>query len=152
MRTIILLGLITVCYAAYNLLVKVSSNHVGAVNTPPIVATIFLQSAALTVSVVYLLYLTRQNVELALPGKAYAWAIAGGVCIGLAEIMYFYLFRSAPGEKAVSASTAIPIIVGGTIIIATVVSWLVFKETLNPGQWIGIAITFAGLTVMAISA
>ena len=49
---VLLLG-ITSLYAGYNLLVKVSSGHVPAAATTPILATIALQTAALAVSAVY---------------------------------------------------------------------------------------------------
>ena len=49
---ILLLG-VTSLYAGYNLLVKVSSGHVPAVATTPILATIALQVAALAVSAAF---------------------------------------------------------------------------------------------------
>jgi len=151
MRSLILLGLVTVFYAAYNLLVKVSSSSTGSVTTAPILATIALQATALTVSSVYLIYLTRQNVSIALPGRAIFWAVGAGICIGLAEIIYFYLFRGFAGEKAMPASMAIPFIVGGTIAISVVVSILVFGESLKPLQWLGVTLSFVGMIVLALS-
>ena len=151
MRTLLLLVLITVFYASYNLLVKVSSNHAGQDASSPILATLSLQVAALSVSLAYLLYLTRQGSNLMLPGKAYLWAMAAGLCIGLAEILYFYLFRGIDGEKALNASSAIPFIVGGTIVITVVISVFVFGESLNKGQWAGVALAFAGMFVIALN-
>lgn len=151
MRAIILLILITLCYAAYNLLVKISSNHSGSIANAPILATIVLQATALSISTVYLIYLTRQNISVALPSKALLWAAGAGFCIGLAEIMYFYLFRGFSGEKGMEASVAIPFIVGGTIAIAVVISILVFGETLKPMQWVGVGMAFAGMLILAIS-
>jgi uncharacterized membrane protein len=151
MRSLLILASITVCYAAYNLLVKVSTSHVASVSTPPILATLFLQSTALVVSLIYLLFLTRQNVSLALPVRAYSWAAAAGLCIGVAEILYFYLFRGIDNQPPIAASTAIPFIVGGTILIAVAVSHFVFKEHLNFGQWIGVGLAFIGILVLAFS-
>ena len=151
MRTLILLILITICYAGYNLLVKVSGSHTGSVNIAPILATMALQATALGVSVVYLLYLTQQNVNVALPGKAFKWAVGAGVCIGLAEILYFYLFRGFAEDKPVSGSIAIPFIVGGTIVISVLVSVLVFGETLKPVQWLGVILAFSGMILLAFS-
>ena len=151
MRTIVLLVLVTICYAAYNLLVKASTNSSGSITTAPILATIALQATALTVSIVYLIHLTRENVSVALPAKAFFWAMGAGLCIGLAEIMYFYLFRGFPGEKGMEASAAIPFIVGGTIAIAVAVSILVFGESLKPMQWAGVSMAFAGMIILALS-
>lgn len=150
MQTLVLLLLITTCYAAYNLLVKVSSGYSDATTTP-IMATISLQLAALSVSLIYLLYLARQPLSIVLPGRAYAWAVAAGICIGLAEVMYFYLFRGVAGEKSIAASTAIPFVVGGTIVIVLAISSFLFRETLNSGQWIGVGLTFAGMSMLVIS-
>ena len=151
MKTLVVLCLITLCYASYNLLVKVSSHHIVSVTTPPILATIALQAAALTVSIVYLLHLTREGASVMLPGKAYLWAIGAGICIGIAEVLYFTLFRGFEGERSINASTAIPFIVGGTIVVAVAVSHFVFREQLNTGQWAGIALAFAGMIVLALS-
>jgi len=150
MNTLLLLCLITGCYAAYNLLVKVSGSYADG-SSAPILATISLQIAALSMSLIYLVYLQRSDVNIALPGKVYLWAILAGVCIGLAEIMYFYLFRGIGGEKPMTASTAIPFIVGGTIAITVFVSHVVFREVLGVGQWIGVSLAFAGMLVLAIS-
>ncbi len=151
MRTVLFLLLITICYSAYNLLVKVSSSHVDAESSSPIIATIFLQSTALMVSLVYLLFLTRQTVNLALPTKAYAWAAVAGLCIGIAEVLYFYLFRGFSDESPIAASSAIPFIVGGTIVIAVAVSHFVFRESLNSGQWFGVGLAFVGMIIIAIN-
>ena len=151
MQSLILILLITVCYAGYNLLVKVSGSHNDSVLASPIVATICLQLAALSVSLVYLLYLMRTATVLSLPIKSYLWAAAAGLSIGIAEVLYFYLFRGFAGEKQVAASFAIPMIVGGTIVLAVVVSWLVFNERINPGQWIGLSLTVAGLLLLGFS-
>lgn len=148
MHTLILLIAVTLCYAAYNLLVKVSSGHVGATSSP-ILATISLQLAALSVSLLYLAYMARNDFLITIPGKAYAWAIAAGFCIGLAEVLYFYLFRGVGGEKSIAAGSAIPFVVGGTIVITVLASLWLFREPLNAQQWIGVGLAFAGMTILA---
>ncbi len=150
MYALILLTLITVCYAAYNLLVKVSGSHAGA--SAPIFATIGLQLAALSVSLVYLAVLMRQGAALALPPRALLFGIAAGCCIGAAEVMYFYLFRGIAGEPGMSAGVAIPVIVGGTIVIAMLVAGVVFGESFAPVQWAGIMLTLGGMLLLALGA
>ncbi len=103
------------------------------------------------VSILYVIYLTRQGVSLALPVKAYAWGAAAGLFIGTAEVLYFYLFRGFENEPTMAASTAIPFIVGGTIVIAVAVSTLILDETLNTGQWAGVALAFAGMIILALN-
>ena len=150
MYTLILLTLITVCYAAYNLLVKVSGSHAGV--SAPIFATIGLQLAALAVSLVYLVVLVRQGAAVALPPRALLFGVAAGCCIGAAEVMYFYLFRGFAGEPGMPAGVAIPVIVGGTIVISMLVAGTVFGETFAPAQWAGIVLTLAGMLLLALGA
>lgn len=150
MYTLTLLSLITVCYAAYNLLVKVSGGHAGG--SAPIFATIGLQLAALSVSLVCLAVLVRQGAAVALPPRALAFGVAAGFCIGAAEVMYFYLFRGVAGEPGMSAGVAIPVIVGGTIVISLLVARVVFGETLVPVQWAGILLTLAGMLLLSLGA
>lgn len=151
MKTLTVLILVTLCYAAYNLLVKVSTSHVTSLQTPPILATICLQATALLVSLGYLIYLSRQSVSVALPTRAWLWAAGAGLCIGIAEVLYFYLFRGFENEKQISASTAIPFIVGGTIVVAVTLSWVLFRETLTRGQWAGVGFSLLGMIMLAVN-
>ena len=133
---ILLLG-ITSLYAGYNLLVKVSSGHVPAAATSPILATIALQSAALAVSALFAVGLVlRGGHVLAVSPSALAWAVAAGLCIGAAEIGYFYLFRGVGGAEPMAANVVIPIVVSGAIVLTLLVSWLVLRE---PFTWVRLA-------------
>ena len=147
--SIILLLAVTVLYAGYNLLVKVSSGYVPAHATTTIAATITLQLGALAASLVFVLVLLlRGNATFALNAPAFWWAAAGGIAIGVAEILYFYLFRGAFGNAPVSANLAIPIVVGGTILLATVGSWLFLSESMTWPRLIGAGMIIAGVAVM----
>ncbi len=148
MYTLILLLLITACYAAYNLLIKVSGDHVGEAS--PILATIGLQLAALTVSLLYLAVLIRQEVTVIVATPALFYGVAAGCFIGTAEVMYFYLFRGVANEPAIAASVAIPVVVGGTIILSVLVASVVFGEVPGVLQWVGIILTVAGLLLLAL--
>ena len=144
---VLLLG-VTLLYAGYNLLVKVSSGHIPAAATSPILATITLQVAALTVSVVFALGLVlRGGHVLAVSPPAVVWAVAAGLCIGMAEIGYFYLFRGVGESAPMAANVAVPIIVSGAIVLTLVVSWFVFRE---PFTWIRLA--GAALVVVGVVA
>ena len=151
MFTIILLCLVTIFYSAYNLLVKASSSNIHDVSLAPILATLSLQVGALSVSLVYFMYLLQKGQVVGLPTKAYGWALVAGLCIGTAEVLYFYLFRGVAGEKPISASVAIPLIVGGTLLISVLVSRLLFNESINTGQWLGIGLAVIGLATLALS-
>ncbi len=152
MKSLLFVLLIMLCYSGYNLLIKVSMSHAGSSIVSPILATICLQISALGVSMVYLMTASRTTASFSdLPIAAYVWAIGAGICIGIAEILYFYLFRGFAGEPPIQASTAIPMVIGGTILITIMVSVFLFREALNPAQWLGVALAFAGMALLAFN-
>ena len=147
---ILLLG-VTSLYAGYNLLVKVSSGHVPAVATTPIFATIALQTAALAVSAVFAAGLVlRGGHVLAVSPAALAWAVAAGLCIGAAEIGYFYLFRGVGGAPPMAANVVIPIVVSGAIVLTLLVSWLVFREPFTWVRVVGAALVVVGVVILFV--
>jgi len=151
--SLLLLLAVTGLYAGYNLFVKVSSSYVPVAATSTVLATICLQLAALAASISFLSFLAlRGGHVLSLPTRAYGWAVAAGLCIGVAEICYFYLFRGSDGREAVAASVAIPVIVSGTIAITLVVSHFVLQESLTSVQLIGTALVVLGVVMISFGA
>ncbi len=143
-----LLILVTVLYAGYNLLVKVSGNHVLSTATTTVMAAICLQLAALLVSLIFLgLLIVKGGHSFQLGGATYVWAGLAGLCIGLAEIGYFYLFGNLAGSKSMDASTAIPVIVSGTIMIAMLFSVLILNEKIGWHQILGCLLIVCGIIV-----
>ena len=152
MKSLLFVLLITLCYSGYNLFIKVSMSHAESTIVSPVIATICLQISALTVSIAYLLTMVRTSVSIPdFPFGTYAWAIGAGICIGIAEILYFYLFRGFEGETLIQASTAIPMVIGGTILITILLSVFLFRESLSHVQWFGVTLSFAGMAVLAIN-
>ena len=144
-----LLLVITFLYAGYNLLIKVSTTHVPLESSSTILATIALQIAALSVSCIFAAgLLIRGGSSLALPSPAYAWAILAGLCIGGAEICYFYLFRGVAGHPPFPANISIPIIVSGTIVITVLLAWLMLKEPLTLRKIVGTILVIFGVVVI----
>ena len=146
--SLILLFVITVLYAGYNLFIKVSSSVVPVAATSTILATITLQVAALAISSVFAIgLLLRGNQILTLSVSAYTWAAVAGLCIGAAEIGYFYLFRGVFNSEPMSANIAIPCIVGGTILVTVIVSWLALQEPFSWSKLLGAALIVSGVIV-----
>ena len=149
MATILLLISVTVLYAGYNLLVKISSEHVPNLATSTVMATICLQIAALGVSSVFAIYLlSRGGQILQLSWPTYAWAAMAGLCIGAAEIGYFYLFGNFTAGKSLSASVVIPTVVCGTVIIAVIASQFLFKESISGIQITGAIVAMIGIVMI----
>ena len=145
---VLLLG-VTVLYAGYNLLVKVSSGHVPAAATTPILATIALQAAALAVSAAFAAGLVlRGGHVLTVSPPAVAWAVGAGLCIGAAEIGYFYLFRGVAGGEPMAANVAVPVVVSGAVVLALLASWLVFREPFTWVRLLGAVLVVAGVVTL----
>ena len=146
---VLLLIAIASLYAGYNLLVKVSTLHVPAAATSTVLATICLQVAALATSGTFAtLLFARGGHTLALSPAAYAWAAGAGVCIGLAEIGYFYLFRGVGGTGPVAASVAVPVIVTGTVVLTMLLASLALKESFGTMQLAGTAVVVIGIAMI----
>ena len=153
MTSLFLILIVTVLYACYNLLVKVSTNFVPSESTSTVLATICLQVAALAASASFLSYLVvRGGHSLALSSRAYLWAAAAGLCIGVAEICYFYVFRGGDGRDPVSANVAIPIVVSGTIALTLFASYFFLREPLTAVQLTGTALVVLGMVLIAVGA
>jgi len=144
-----LLITVTMLYAGYNLLIKVSGNYVPSGATSTILATICLQLAALATSSLFAgVLLLRGGQNLQLGADTYLWALGAGLCIGGAEIAYFYLFGGLGGGKAMPANIAVPVIVSGTIVITMIVAYFVLKEPLTWRQILGSAVIVAGIGIL----
>ncbi|MEE9479491.1 MAG: EamA family transporter [Kiloniellales bacterium] len=146
---LLLLISVTVLYAGYNLFIKVSGSHVPEVATTTIAATICLQLAALATSFVFAsVLLVRGGHVMQLSLGTYGWAAVAGLCIGTAEIAYFYLFGGIGTVKPMAANVAIPAIVCGTTVITMAAGYFFFKETLSPVQMIGGACVVLGIVLI----
>ena len=149
MTGVLLLVTVTMLYAGYNLLIKVSASHVPAAATSTIAATISLQLAALMTSLVFLTIITaRGGQSLQLSTGAYLWAAAAGLCIGGAEIAYFYLFGGIGGIKPMAATVVIPTVVSGTILITVIAAYFIFSETLGMIQLAGLGCIVIGMLLL----
>ena len=71
------------------------------------------------------------------------------MCIGLAEIGYFYLFRGV-GGSAVRSPPAwrCRSIVTGTVVLTMLLSFIALKESLGPMQIAGTAVVVVGIAMI----
>ncbi len=79
---------------------------------------------------------------------AYAWAVAAGLCIGGAEIAYFYLFGGTGTLKPMAANVVIPTVVSGTVVLTALGGYLVFRESLAPVQLAGLGCIILGVLLL----
>jgi len=149
MVAIALLVVVTIVYAGYNLSIKVSGTYMPAAATTTILATIVLQLTALSVSGLFLGFLTARGGQVfSLSPRAYLWAALAGLCAGAGEIAYFYLFGGVGFARPMAASVAIPTIVSGTVVIALVISTLFLGERIAWNQIMGGALIVLGIAAL----
>lgn len=140
----------TLCYAGYNIFIKVSGDHVPNEASSTILATVAVQCAALFASICFLGYQLVNGVPVnGLSHKTYLWAVLAGISIGIAEIIYIYLFSGLTGpHQPVQAGTVIMLVVGGTILITALVSVAIFGDPLGRVQISGVLFMLLGLVLM----
>ena len=149
-NNLLLLVIVTVSYAGYNLFIKLSSSQ-NINNTNSIAATLSLQVFALVVTSIFSVYLFSKGERIfVLPSKAYLYAIFAGISIGFAEIGYFYLFNAANPNGPLNANTAIPVILGGTILITMIFSFYIFRESFNYQKILGTLFIIIGIYLVSI--
>ena len=144
-----LLAFVTLAYAGYNLFVKASGSHAPGEATTTILATLCLQAGAVTSALVFFAFLAAQGGHsFRLTTPAYGYALAAGLCIGAAEVGYFYLFGGIGGMRALPAGLVVPAVVAGTVVLALLASVVVFGERLSAAQLAGAAMILGGIAVM----
>jgi drug/metabolite transporter (DMT)-like permease len=149
MAGVLLLMVVTVLYAAYNVLVKISGSHVPDSASTTIVATLCIQLAALATSVVFLGALAaRGGQSFALTPSAYTWAALAGLCIGGAEIGYLYLFSGIGIGKPMAATIVIPTVVSGTVVLAIMAAGVFLKEPIGWHQLMGAGLIVCGVVFL----
>lgn len=126
-------------YGAYNFSIKLASGSIHQ-----ILGAVILQVVAAVVggTILVVLRFTFQPLE-ATP-KGILWAIIAGAAVGLAEISSFYVF-----SKGLSATTGIPLIIGGSVVAGFVLGWIFLKEPVSIFQIGGVLLIVLGITLVS---
>ena len=125
--------------ALYNVFIKLSAGNIHQV-----VGAVVLQVVAALAGLVALLVLKAQGTPMPISKKGLAFAALAGLCVGLAEILSFYTFSSGT-----LASRGVPVIVGGTVVIAAIIGLVLLREQLAPMQIVGAGLVVVGLLLLA---
>ena len=138
-------------YALYNLSIKRSSATMD-----PILGGVLLQFVAAIVGTMLLLY-QRFFVVAAASATSGAtlfrctkmglvWAVAAGLSVGAAELLSFVV-----SGMGVPATQSIPIIIGGSILIGTILGSVWLKESLSSTGWFGVLLIAIGITLVGMN-
>lgn len=153
MLTAFLLAFVTLAYAGYNVFIKLASGHVPEGTTSTVLATMTMQATTIVSSLVFFGALKLQGSQVfALSPRAFLWAVVAGVCIGTAEIAYYYLFSGIGQSRIIEANVAVPIIVGGTVAIVALASFFLFREQFGWPQIAGTLLIVAGVALTFLRA
>lgn len=132
-------------YALYNLFIKKAAMH----QMDPLLGGVVLQSvAALAGSVLYGLQQkgrTTTTPALPPPQTAVMWAVAAGLAVGAAELLSFYI-----SGLGVQSMQSIPVVIGGSVLMGTVLGRLWLKEVLSWKGWCGVALISLGIALVGI--
>jgi len=139
MSWILLAVLTAFFYAVYNVFIKVSAGHINE-----IVGAVVLQIVAAVVGGFLLIYLKLNGSSFEITNKGLLFAALAGLFVGLAEITSFFVF-----SKGIPASVGIPIIIGGSVVFASIIGLLFLKEGLSPIHWIAIVLVVLGVVLLA---
>ena len=146
MLTIFLIAFVTVAYAGYNLFIKVATDHLPATTTSTVLATLSMQVMTLIPTLGLLAVLSIQGGhDFKLNSGTVKWAMIAGLCIGSAEVAYYYLFSGLGGGRTMPANVVIPIVVCGTVAITAIVSFFIFRESFSWPQILGSALVIGGV-------
>lgn len=151
MMTIFLLALVTATYAGYNLFIKIAADHLPATTTSTVLATLSMQVMTFvpTLCLFGILYAQGGHV-FKINSTVMMWAMIAGLCIGSAEVAYYYLFSGLGGGKPMPANVVVPTVVCGTVVITAVVSYFAFRESFSWPQMLGSALVIGGVILVLL--
>lgn len=140
MMPVLLITFAALMFGLYNVFIKMSAGHINAV-----LGAVVLQFVAALIGLVLLLFQQAGNPEpIAYNRMGIALAIGAGVAIGVVEILTFVVYG-----RGVPVAVGNPLIVGGSLVVTTLVGVLLLKEGASAVQ-IG-AITMIVLGVFALA-
>ena len=133
-------------YALYNISIKKASNGIN-----PILGGVILQTVAALSGLIISLgernfkSAASDEMELETTSSGLVWSVAAGVFVGLAEILSFLV-----NGKGVPATQSIPVIVGGSVFVGTVLGRLFLGEELSYRGWLGVSLITFGIGLVSM--
>jgi len=128
-------------YALYNLFIKKASASMD-----PILGGVLLQIVAAALGAgLLVIQRARATAPLEVSKLGIRWAVAAGAAVGAAEILSFII-----SGLGVPASKSIPTIIGGSVVMGTVLGAVWLGEHLTPRGWVGVSLIALGIALVGI--
>jgi len=128
-------------FGFYNFFTKLSASKLS-----PTIALMIITGTAFVVALISTLSFKLAGHTLTFSKNALLFPILAGIFTGIAEIFYLFMFtKNAP------LNVGNPLVVGGTIVAAVLLSLLILKEPLTTTKIAGILVTIIGLVILSRS-
>lgn len=131
--------LAAVGYGVYNFFSRLSGEKVN-----PVLGVLLVYGVSLLVALVYLLVYKFTGGKLEVQKSGLIFPILAGLFTGVAEIAYLYMYN-----RGTPLNIGNPLVVGGTVVLATVLGTIILKEPLTLLKVIGILLTLSGLVILS---
>jgi len=138
----LLLFVAALMFGLYNVFIKLSSDHIQ-----PVLGAVVLQFVAALIGSGLLYYLYRTGATLNVSARGVWLAVAAGIAIGLVEILTFMIFA-----RGIPVAVGNPLIIGGSLIVTTLIGLLALREILNPVQLVAVLLIISGVGLLALGA
>ena len=126
-------------FGGYHLLLRFAAGRIDQ-----LLGAFVLQSVAAAAGAIALGAWWATGATLTVTRAGLGYAALAGLCVGVAEILAFVVFqRGAP------VTVATPIIVGGTVALATLGGVVLLREPLSGAQWFGIGLVVVGIGLLS---
>ena len=142
MSLIVLIILATILYTLFDIFASKASNRIDA----NLSSVIFNGLGAVLPLVIYIFYKFSKGAKLvATTSSGIIYSVLAGVAIAGFSILLIKIF-----EKG-GLAYVVPLIYGGTIVLASLTGWLIFKESVSGLQILGIAVVVIGIGLIVFS-
>jgi transporter family protein len=143
-------------YALYNIFIKKASSSTSAPIDPMLGGVLLQLVAAMMGAALYLWkHLTTSAAAATTTNKVFSgsilknggvgWSVAAGLAVGVAEILSFII-----SGMGVPASKSIPTVVGGSVVVGTLVGSLWLRESLHKTGWFGVLFIAFGIALVGM--
>lgn len=140
---VILIVVAAIFFGLYNVFIKLSSEHIN-----PVLGAVVLQFVAAFLGLA-LLVITRAGAAapLVITGRGVTLAVLAGLAIGLVEILTFNIFG-----RGVPVAIGNPLIVGGSLVVTSLVGILLLREVISPAQVVALVLITSGVVLLGVGA
>ena len=139
MTWLIFAFLSAIAFGLYFVFIKISSLHIH-----PIVGAFTLQIAAALLGLFAYSVLKFGTAEkIVISSQGLIWAVIAGICVGAAEIFFFFMFKSG-GNLAIGS----PLVNVVAVLFAAGIGILALGESLTPLKIVGVILALLGIVIL----